>query len=41
MDLLTFVSKLLEAVALPIASIILLALLRSEIRSLLPLISRP
>gem|GEM_PF-549371 len=40
MDALTFVSKLVEALAWPSASILLVALLRSEIRGLVPFIKR-
>lgn len=40
MDTLTFVFKLIEAVAWPVASVALVAILRKEIRGILPLLKR-
>lgn len=40
MDWLTFVSKLIEVTAWPIASVLLVLLLRKEIRSLLPYVKK-
>lgn len=40
MDLLTFVAKVIEFLAWPLASIVLVVLLRREIRHLLPLVKR-
>jgi hypothetical protein len=40
MDILTFIAKIAEALAWPLATVALVALLRGEIRSLVPLIRR-
>lgn len=40
MDILTFIAKIAEALAWPLATVILVALLRGEIRSLVPLIRK-
>lgn len=40
MDWLTFISKILEALAWPLAAVALVALLRKEIRQFLPLVKR-
>jgi len=40
MDVLAFIAKLVEALAWPLASVVLVALLRREIRSLLPFVKR-